>query len=539
MFRKNKKELLSASLLSAALLISCSGDISSSSISTLTQPSSSSLESSSNLSSSNETSSSSESLITLVESSSNEVSSSESSSSSLEEVDYSYQAKGNFYYPREEINKTFEISGDFKNFSTYDNSTYHEELAELGIVLSTNVYETIETSVEGMEVETKNKKDLFDALGMEDYQMVSLNKEDYQTDSNDTACFQMAHHRYEVNGVSKEAIFLVFCGTRNQEEWLSDMDLGGCEEYGELTGEHPDYKDLKLHKGISVAYERSLPSIEEYLADYISPTKDNALFITGHSRGAGLANLVGAHLEKEGNFKTFTYTFASPRIIRDSETDRDSIFNIVNEQDFVGALAPASYGFKRYGNDIFFNTKDFQASFVEETGNKYAAMDVDALVGTIETIAPEIKNLYQIEKDEDHECFTKMTKGPYESEAKTQAKLDTAIATYLAAYSTDFYTKEVVKSETQKEGSEEKEITYSFKVYDCPALALQSIAFIADNAFDFAAAAMEVIKAMMVLSEPQKDIIAYFVSNSSGLSVNHEMFTYMAGLNHLKSAQLE
>ena len=74
------------------------------------------------------------------------------------------------------------------------------------------------------------------------------------------------------------------------------------------------------------------------------------MLITGHSRGGGIANLLGAYYEKDPNFTSFTYTFAGASSTTDSNAENyKTIFNIVNEDDIIPYLPLSTWGFKKYG----------------------------------------------------------------------------------------------------------------------------------------------------------------------------------------------
>lgn len=88
------------------------------------------------------------------------------------------------------------------------------------------------------------------------------------------------------------------------------------------------------------------------LKDFVNANQTNSsknyILVTGHSRGGGIANLVGSKIvdkaTKSGalnGFVPFTYTFAAPQTTTSAlaqNTSYDSIFNIVNSDDLVPTL---------------------------------------------------------------------------------------------------------------------------------------------------------------------------------------------------------
>ena len=85
---------------------------------------------------------------------------------------------------------------------------------------------------------------------------------------------------------------------------------------------------------------------------WINPPK-KTLWITGHSRGAGIANIVGARLDED--YETFVYTFKRPMTTTISENvakSHDSIFNVINSDDIIAEMPLSYWGFRHYGNDV-------------------------------------------------------------------------------------------------------------------------------------------------------------------------------------------
>lgn len=93
------------------------------------------------------------------------------------------------------------------------------------------------------------------------------------------------------------------------------------------------------------------------LEKVVSETEDPVFFVTGHSRGAAAANLLGVLLDaKYGTEDTYVYTFASPTTVTGSfpEGDHSNIFNLINQSDLVPLLPLEGWGFSRVGTDIGF-----------------------------------------------------------------------------------------------------------------------------------------------------------------------------------------
>ena len=116
-----------------------------------------------------------------------------------------------------------------------------------------------------------------------------------------------------------------------------------------------DWKIKENHMGFDIAATRVIKLFDEYLsqADNLDHSAKKTLWITGHSRGAGIANIVGARLDED--YETFVYTFAAPMTTTISENvakSHDSIFNVINSDDIIAEMPLAYWGFRHYGNDI-------------------------------------------------------------------------------------------------------------------------------------------------------------------------------------------
>ena len=138
-----------------------------------------------------------------------------------------------------------------------------------------------------------------------------------------------------------------------KEQWYSNFDIGNSTaSYTNATGAHSEWTNKNYHKGFFIAAERADAKIQDYMTANVSSTAKKIIFLTGHSRGGAIANILGAKYEKSSAFeKSFTYTFASPFTTTD-KTDAETyttIFNFVNDDDMITILPLESWGFTRNG----------------------------------------------------------------------------------------------------------------------------------------------------------------------------------------------
>lgn len=91
--------------------------------------------------------------------------------------------------------------------------------------------------------------------------------------------------------------------------------------------------------------------VDEYVRQYCNDSTKETYWVTGHSRGAGIANLVGANLTDQGN-EAFVYTFAAPNCTTAPASQTamyNNIFNIVNVDDIIAELPLTDWQFGKYG----------------------------------------------------------------------------------------------------------------------------------------------------------------------------------------------
>ena len=166
---------------------------------------------------------------------------------------------------------------------------------------------------------------------------------------------------------------------------------------------YPDWTNDYHHAGFDIVSNRILEVLKEYINANNSNFKNEICFwVTGHSRGAGVANLVGASLvdgKCGGNRdNVYCYTFAAPNTFYTpaNKYSRDNtalpgrkiegeykeprgiryrcIFNIINEDDFVPKLPMKDCGWTRYGRDASVSVKN-------EYYKNYDNLDINISVG--------------------------------------------------------------------------------------------------------------------------------------------------------------
>jgi len=186
--------------------------------------------------------------------------------------------------------------------------------------------------------------------------------------------YTLAHQEIEMNGVVRPVVFVVIRGTVGDDQWHSNFTIGrngnvhGFEHYGFSQAEQ------SLHIGLH-NYLTRLEGQGLYNAE------DGIIFITGHSRGAAVANLLAYRLNMTGELvgreNLFAYTFATP-----NTTTRpvafQNIFNFVNAEDFVAYLPlNVGWGFWKHGRTFAFPSRGLA---VDGNGNDVFERHRDSVI---------------------------------------------------------------------------------------------------------------------------------------------------------------
>ncbi len=107
--------------------------------------------------------------------------------------------------------------------------------------------------------------------------------------------------------------------------------------------------------------------------------------VTGHSRGAACANLLGLMLNSlRDPALNYIYTSATPATVRGEALSLfdGNIFNLINPMDLVPKLPLAAWGYRRAGTDI------------PLPGQEAAAAKLNRMVDTLAGIAPTLGEYY-------------------------------------------------------------------------------------------------------------------------------------------------
>ncbi len=228
-----------------------------------------------------------------------------------------------------------------------DNTVYNPALSKVSSLFSAMAYPnttlTLSDTPGTHTLAASSMADVLRYFGMEDARCYAL-REDYS--DNHLSEVAVGHRTIVADGELKTVLAMVVRGTNTTiEEWASNCDIGDITK----DTEHDEWINTDNHKGFDIAANRIAAFVEQYIADCGLYKETLVYWVTGHSRGAGIANILGASLEAQGA-TAFTYTFASPAttLAADAASYR-TVFNVINEDDFVPCLPIASWGYTCYG----------------------------------------------------------------------------------------------------------------------------------------------------------------------------------------------
>lgn len=305
-------------------------------------------------------------------------------------------------------NSDYRYSIDFRDFFS-NKYAYNESLARTSLFLSSIIYddqgfdynESVDyTSKRG----TKSISKLTDIdellnIHMSDAVEVDLNLkygDDHVTEVG------LAHHTVTYNGITKQIFAIVIRGTGDSvEEWSSNFSLGDRNNI--------EWANKYNHYGFDVTAKRVEEEIINYMVDYATGI-DTVYWIMGHSRGAAVANIIAADFIDAGG-NVYAYTFATPNTTVSpyaNETRYGSIFNVVNEDDFVPCLPLSQWGFEHYGKTAEIDMTSAMESEWHALGddtwwyNQMSEDNLNSLIDNFFSVAATWDDCYRYTCSHDH-----------------------------------------------------------------------------------------------------------------------------------------
>ncbi len=190
----------------------------------------------------------------------------------------------------------------------------------------------------------------------------------YTENDNDAVAFTIAAKKIGDTSL----VALVARGTTVQDEWVSNLRLLENSTGGETPVDH--YGFFKTADNV---YEDLCKYLEDLVNSGNGYSYKNIIFyITGHSRGGAIANVLAARLDDlYGKDRVFAYPIAVPAVSsRASEDGYENIFNIMGAKDDVVLTAFKEIGFKRFGRDVTIPADAASGNFTMHSPATYCEM---------------------------------------------------------------------------------------------------------------------------------------------------------------------
>ncbi len=290
-----------------------------------------------------------------------------------------------------------------------DSNVYNPDLSKLSLLYSSAIYhenylnltDTDGTQILNSSNNAENSMPvIMTQLGMSDCHSYFLGDDAVSigyTKATDAHVSEVAlgHRTVTYNGKTKTIISVDVRGTNGTiQEWQSNFDIGEAASFDNAS--HSDYctdwKTKLNHKGFDAAANRILNIISLYCTKFNVDTSQACYWVTGHSRGAAIANLIGGYLADQSK-DAYTYTFAAPSTTLSTDIKADkynSIFNVINEDDFVPCLPLEKWGYSRYGKSCsvsLANTSDYEEQWEDMTDILDYNPDTNGMDKTVDALA--------------------------------------------------------------------------------------------------------------------------------------------------------
>lgn len=141
-------------------------------------------------------------------------------------------------------------------------------------------------------------------------------------------------------------IAAVTCGQGYGKEWAGNLKVG----------------DGVRHEGFSIA----AGLLEDHLRQYIKDNKitgKKKLWLTGMSRAAAVGNITAADMIESGEYEdVYAYLFGVPRTTKEPVA-YTGVFNICGQYDPVAETPFQSWGYERYGTDLYTPAQESDAQY--------------------------------------------------------------------------------------------------------------------------------------------------------------------------------
>lgn len=306
----------------------------------------------------------------------------------------------------------FPVTIDYREFLK---EGYSPSLALLASFIFNDVHKGVDIKNNVYKPSEDLDLPIFGQMGGEDF--IRYRMGNYIECQYDRSDVYMAHHTFvDENNIPHQVFLNSIFPYVDRKGWISNFDVGATEPYDSSKVSsffrnfwypYTDFSEWTHHlnhKGFDVTSNRLLKAIENYIKQHQKDGVDKIIFITGQSRGAAITQLVAKALIDE-NYKVRAYAFNSPTVTKDiQDTDKEvyrkSIFNIINDDDFVSRVPLKDYwGYTYYGSQNVVKLRNYIDEYKNFIKRDYICLSQT----TIKSIERQFALLSCTEKPEDEQ----------------------------------------------------------------------------------------------------------------------------------------
>lgn len=298
--------------------------------------------------------------------------------------------------PRKQITFTYQSGSDYTATCYYKNDyfaetsyEYNPSLATMSLSFAMSAFGSAEGGQDDYSNKDKNARQLLRDIGVPEENIASNDWFSVKPTA-DSIGVIAGNMPITIDDESYTLIALAVRGGGYEREWASNFTIG---RHGQ-------------HDGFDTAKDQVIDYLRSYVTeqDITGPVK---IWITGYSRAAATANLVGGALDAGTAISSaityepkdiYTYCFETPAGALTAQVkgrqEYNNIFNIINSSDPVPYVAPAALGFGRYGIDRYLPSAESSSNYASQRAKMLA------IYGSLSNTTPYVVDEFQMKKIE-------------------------------------------------------------------------------------------------------------------------------------------
>ena len=264
-------------------------------------------------------------------------------SSSLYAEGYTLPYLGFFVPDKKPV--SVELDWDASWFLSQNPFEYNHDIARMCCYFSGSSYNNLQLYHEGVPTAPESLLESLITLGFQPDDIEIIYDDVYPAFGQESKRSGIVLASQRIKNTDKYIIVCIIRGSPfSVEEWLSNIDIA-------------DPANPDEYYGAAVSRNYCMDCILNYFFKKKIPFSSANLLITGHSRGAAVANLIAARCADDSvfdNTRVFCYTFGTPNVICSKINEPEKynfIFNVENAEDIVQYFPPdrGAWHYKKYG----------------------------------------------------------------------------------------------------------------------------------------------------------------------------------------------